>query len=650
MKIKFRLIIAIAVLLLLPLLWFMLGNAQEATSAYTGPDGRYSFDMPENWVNESTAVFNAFSYSENIYTYLLAVEATDVDSGIRQALDLTVPELDSEPIKTTTAPAPNGTWTQKIYTLPDGSMAVAVGQVVADVAYVLILEAPDETAVQTVTDDFTNILLSITFGTAIDLTDAQPQTITPDMVADLEAYIDDTRAFYEVPGAAVAIVQDGEVIYSQDFGVTEMGSEQAVNTDTRFMIGSIGKSMTTMMMATLVDDGMLDWDTPVQEIYPEFRLSNDAATEQIRVRDLVNNSSGVATYNVPRFLVSQTPAQIIDSLATVPMIALPGEAYSYSNLMFAAGGYAAAHTAAAHNSDDLHRAYATLMQERIFGPIGMSQTTFDFNAAIADANHASPHAFDVVVSDLAVLPLDWERFILPVAPAGASWSTIEDMAFYLTTHLNRGVAPSGTAVVSAANLSETQQAAINIAGDIDYGMGWVIDTYNGLPLIWHSGGTQGFASDIAFLPDANLGVVVLSNKGNADNFTRSVREYVFELSFGLEHEADARYRTTQAAADAALEAILLDNQFVPVEQEQAIPYIGEYDMGISVSYDEANGFVLDTDYGDVALVAVDGQEETFYARNGLILTFSRDSEDGVTLSIGLLDDPLQTVVLQKRTG
>jgi CubicO group peptidase (beta-lactamase class C family) len=332
------------------------------------------------------------------------------------------------------------------------------------------------------------------------------------------------------------------------------------------------------------------------------------------------------------------------------MIALPGEAYSYSNLMFAAGGYAAAQTVAANNSDDLHRTYTTLMQERIFDPIGMAHTTFDFDAAIANNNHASPHAFDVVESDLDVLPIDWERFIVPVAPAGASWSNVEDMALYLTTHLNQGVAPNGTVVVSVANLSETQQAGINIAGDIYYGMGWVIDAYNGLPLLWHSGGTQGFASDIAFLPEANLGVVVLSNKGNADNFTRSVREYVFELGFNLEHEADSRYRATQAATDAALEAILLENQFVPVEQEQAIPYVGEYDMGLSVLYDESNGFVLDTAYGEVSLVVVVGREGTFYAQNGLILTFSNDSEDGVTLSIGLLDDPLQTVVLQKIKG
>ncbi|MCA9987181.1 MAG: beta-lactamase family protein, partial [Anaerolineales bacterium] len=648
MTIKFRLFIAIGILVMLPLLWFMAGNTQELTSTHIAPDGRFSIDIPEHWVDESTADFSAFSHAENIHTYLITVEATDVDSGIRNALDITLPELDSEPVKTTTASAPNGIWTQKVYTLPDGSMTVAVGQFVDDLAYVLILQAPDEASVQSVSDDFTSMLLSFTFGTAIDLTDAQPQAITPDMVADLEAYIQDIRETYAVPGAAVAIVQAGEVIYSQGFGVLESGSEQAVNTDTLFMIGSISKSMTTMMMASLVDDEILDWDTPAREIYPAFSLANDSATEQIRVRDFVNNSSGVSTYNVPRFLIRQTPEQVIESLVTVPLIADPGEAYSYSNLMFAAGGYGAAHAVGANNRNDLHGMYITLMQERIFDPIGMAHTTFDFDAAIGNGNHASPHAFDVVERDLRLLPIDWERFIVPVAPAGASWSNVEDMARYLTTHLNQGVAPNGTVVVSEANLSQTQQAEISIAGDIYYGMGWVIDTYNGLPLLWHNGGTQGFASDIAFLPDAELGVVVLSNKGNADNFTRSVREYVFELSFGLEHEADSRYRTTQAASDAALDEILLGIQFVPAEQAQVTTYLGEYDLGIAILYDEVNGFILDTEYGHVPLVTVIGREETYYARNGLILTFSRDSEGAVTLSIGLLDNPLQTVMVQKR--
>ncbi|MAU12932.1 MAG: hypothetical protein CL607_24135 [Anaerolineaceae bacterium] len=648
MKTQFRLLIAISVLLALPLLWSASGNAQDVSSTFTDLNGRYTFAMPADWIDESTTDFNVFRNEENIYIYLVAVSAGNVDEGIDAALNITHPELNSEPVQTTTANAPNGTWTQKVYISEDASMTVAVGQLVDDAAYVLILQAPDEASVQAASDDFTSTLLSFTIGTTLDLTNVRSQPITPDMLADLENYVESISTFYEVPGAAVAIVQGGEIIYSQGFGVVETGTEQAVTTDTLFMIGSIGKSMTTMMMGSLVDDGILSWDTPARAVFPNFSLSNEDTADQIRIRDFVNNMSGVSTYNVPRYLVNQTPEQVIESLATVPMIALPGEAYSYSNLMFAVGGYAAARTVADSDGTDLHGAYTTLMQKRIFDPIGMSNTTFDFDAAISDENHALPHTFDVVARNLDVIPIDWEQFLVPVAPAGAAWSNIEDMALYLTTQLNRGITPYGTVIVSEANLSETQKAGISIAGDIYYGMGWVIDAYNGIPLIWHNGGTQGFTSDIAFLPDADLGVIVLSNIGNVHNFTRSIREYVFELSFGLSHDGDSRYRAVQSASDAALAELLQNIEFVAVDEDRVRAYVGEYDMGIAIHYDATDGFMLATDYGDISLVAVIGMQETFYARNGLILTFSQDSEDAVTLSIGMLDDPLQTLVLHKR--
>jgi CubicO group peptidase (beta-lactamase class C family) len=646
LAIRLRLVIG-GILLMLFVLWLIMVNAQNTTATFSDPNGLYSFEIPADWVDESTAEFNVFSNEGNTYTYLIAVPATDIDSGIREAIDITIPEFASEPVQTTTSPAPNGVWTQKVYILPNDSMLVAVGQLVNDVAYVLILEAPDETSVQAVSNDFTRILLSFTIGTAIDLTNVQAQTITSDMLADLETYIHDIRAFYDVPGATIAIVQDGEVIYSQGFGVVAMDTQQAVSTDTLFMVGSTTKSMTTMMMATLVDDGILDWDIPAQDVLPNFSLSNGAVTNQIRIRDFFSNGSGVATYNVLRFLVNQTPEQVIESLATVPMIALPGEAYSYSNLMFAIGGYAASNAITDGDTSDLYRTYTTLIQERIFEPIGMVHTTFDFDAAVNAENHASPHTFDVVEGQLDLIPVDWERFVVPVAPAGAAWSTVDDMALYLMTQLNQGTAPDGTVVVSEANLSETQQAGINISGDIYYGMGWVIDSYNGLPLIWHNGGTQGFTADIAFLPETNLGVVVLTNKGNADNFTRSIREYVFELGFSLEHEADAHYRAMQVAFDAALEETIQDITFVPVDAENASAYVGDYEMGISIIYDETNGMALATDYGTVPLVAVEGQQETFYAQNGLILTFSRNSDGAVTLAVGVLDDPLQTIIMQR---
>src|SRR5690606_17420922 len=198
------------------------------------------------------------------------------------------------PVQTSAIPAPNGVWNQNIYVMPDDTFAMAVGQFVDGMTYLIVLRAPGEGVLQDASDEFSNLLLGFTVGEKIDLTGVQAQPFTADMLAELESYIHDIRAFYDVPGAAVAVVQDGQVIYTQGFGVREMETEAPVTTDTLFMTGSIGKSMTTMMIGTLVDEGVLDWDTPVTDLLPNFSLSNKDV--QVQVRDLVNNASGVISY------------------------------------------------------------------------------------------------------------------------------------------------------------------------------------------------------------------------------------------------------------------------------------------------------------------------------------------------------------------
>ena len=627
------------------LLLFAIVPMAAQNTTYTDPAQRFSAEVPSDWADESTDEYAAFSNADGLRVNLLAVESGDVQAGIVAGLTLVMPGFTTEPVQSSVIPAPNGTWTQNIYVMPDDTFTMAVGQFVDGMTYLIVLRAPGEGVLQDAGNDFNNLLLGFTVGEKIDLTGVQAQKITADMLADLENYIADVLEFYEVPGAAVAVVQDGQVIYAQGFGVRQMGTESPVTADTLFMAGSIGKSMTTMMIGTLVDEGVLDWETPATDFFPDFSLSNKDVTAQIQVRDLVNNASGVITYDVPGFLTQRTPEQIIESLATTPMNALPGETFNYSNLMFATGGYAAAVASGADYGSNLDDTYAALMQARVFDAIGMAHTTLDFDAAIAVENHASPHSVDIVSRSVQMTPIDLERFVVPLAPAGAPWSNINDMALYLATELNRGVAPNGARVVSEASLNETQQPGINVGGDIYYGMGWVVEEYNGIPLIWHNGGTLGFTSDLAFLPDANLGMVILSNKGNAENFNQSVREYVFELGFGLEHQADERYRTAQAAFATYMEEMFSGIHFAEADEADVAEYVGEYDMGIAAAYED--GFVLVTDYGSIPLSAVEDMPGTFYTSSAFVLTFAPDDEGVMTLSVGLPNDPAQTISLKK---
>ena len=141
------------------------------------------------------------------------------------------------------------------------------------------------------------------------------------------------------------------------------------------------------------------------------------------------------------------------------------------------------------------------------------------------------------------VPVNLERFAGSVAPAGAVWSNAEDMARYLAMQETRGLAPDGSRIVSEENLLATQSVEFAYPdGSGGYGMGWQIDDYHGLKHVSHGGATLGQISYLAFLPDADLGVVILTNYFLAvDTFRYAVPEYVYELAFDLEHTADARH-------------------------------------------------------------------------------------------------------------
>lgn len=449
------------------------------------------------------------------------------------------------------------------------------------VTYALLFDLPSQDALAANQGEIISFFNGFTVGKRLDLTDVKAKPFTKEMLEDLKAYVEDARQRFHVSGASMAIVQDGNVIYTDGFGTTAPDNGQPVTTDTLFMIGSVTKSMTTMMMGTLVDDGILDWNQPVTRILPSFALSDAASTPQIRVRDLVNMSSGVAAYDTVWLVDDLTPDELLAQLNEIPVAAPPGKMWNYSNQMVTSGGYISA-LASGVPMNGLYEGYIYLVQSRVFDPIGMANTTFDFDAATSNPNHALPFAYNPVTKVYAAVPLDSERSVRVVAPAGGVWSNAADMARYLQTELSGGISPDGKRVISEATLHTTQKQEIAIGGSLGYGMGWFTDSYNGLPLVWHGGNTMGFSADLAFLPSADLGVVILSNAAGAGSFNKSVREYVFELAFGLEHNSGTGYETTQAAQDQAAAKILGIMSDTSVDPNTVAPFLGNYEHGVKV--------------------------------------------------------------------
>src|SRR5690348_11867336 len=153
------------------------------------------------------------------------------------------------------------------------------------------------------------------------------------MARQLESEIAVLMGRAQVPGTSVAIVQDGQIVYAHGFGVREKGKPDRVTPETLMMIGSTGKSMTTMMMATLVDQGKIRWDTPVKEIYPDFALSDPALTGKITLRDMVCNCTGMQRHDLEMQFPKRptTPEGVIRALRSFGFTGEFGKTFGYVN-------------------------------------------------------------------------------------------------------------------------------------------------------------------------------------------------------------------------------------------------------------------------------------------------------------------------------
>jgi CubicO group peptidase (beta-lactamase class C family) len=425
-------------------------------------------------------------------------------------------------------------------------------------------------------------------ATPKDLRGVAPLSLTGARRAAFEAYLADALNRFGVPGVSVAVVQSGEVAYLQGLGVKQAGRSAPVNADTLFAIASTTKALTSAMAATIVDDGFMSWDTPVQRLLPAFALADAALAARLTVADAFCMCTGIPgrTAQIILDVPSLSPQRLIASVADMPLTAPFGDRFQYSNQMYDVGGYAAT-VAAGGSPEDLNHAYHQAMRDRLLAPIGMTHSTFALDQVLADGNYTYPHAADIAGHTQPISLLATARLAERGAgPAGALWSNARDMARWLSMQLANGIAPDGRRVVSAANLLRTRTprvpiepepgapALINDASHY-YAMGWEVGAYKGQKLIHHSGSILGFNSQVTFLPDAGFGVVILTNGGHgATIFTLAVRFRLLELLFDQPQEYDALAVQRLEAETKAFAAMRAELR--PVDAAAVAPWQGRY--------------------------------------------------------------------------
>jgi CubicO group peptidase (beta-lactamase class C family) len=363
-------------------------------------------------------------------------------------------------------------------------------------------------------------------------------------IALLLDFARDVMQQFEIPGAGISLIDGGKVVYEGGLGVKRLGKPDPVDADTLFLAASDTKAMTTLLLAELVDEHRMRWDQPVTELYPDFRLGDASTTRQVLVKHLVCACTGMPRQDFEWLFnfAKATPRSSLASLGAMQPTSRFGEIFQYSNLMAAAAGYVAA--AVLSPNQEPGAAYDEAMHSRVFAPLGMTRTTFDFTTALG-GNVASPHDMGAVGETMRSR-MDINYSVVPLRPAGGMWTSAHDLANYLRMELARGQRPDGRQLVSAENLLERRKGQIQTGEDSVYGMGLAVSTQYGIPIVSHGGSMFGYKSDMMFMPDHGVGAVVLTNSDSGGFLTWLLRRRLLEVLFDGKPEAVEQARAAQA--------------------------------------------------------------------------------------------------------
>lgn len=394
----------------------------------------------------------------------------------------------------------------------------------------------------------------------------KPQRLDAARIAKLTKFIEDGQKATGVPGVSIGLVQDGKVVFSGGLGVRELGGAAKVDGDTLYMIASNTKGLTTLLLAKLVDAGKIQWKTPVTQLLPQFKLGNADTTRRVLVEHLICACTGLPRQDFEWLFQFKgvTPEGALATLATVQPTSRFGEMFQYSNLLAGAAGFTAGHVL--YPQLEIGAAYDKAMQTEVFDPLGMKATTFDY-ARAQSGNHSGAHAPDVDGKPArAVFELNYS--MIPLRPAGAGWSSVNDMLKYVSMELANGVLPDGRRYISKQPLLARREAKVPIGKDAVYGMGLEVDTRYGVPVVHHGGDMIGFHSDMIWLPEQQVGAVVLTNGDPGWLIRGFLRRKLQEVLFDGRPEADA---DLAAAAKTFFEQIAADRKtlVVPANAQDA---------------------------------------------------------------------------------
>lgn len=355
------------------------------------------------------------------------------------------------------------------------------------------------------------------------------QTAAPFDVTGMDQFVREQIETWKVPGLAIAVVQNGRVVYSRGFGLRDVKRNLPVTPKTLFAIGSISKSFTALSMGILNDEGKLDWDTPVRRYLPDFAMYDPVASERMTPTDLITHRVGMAGHDLVWYSSDFSREDLVHRLRFLQSNHDFRSRYQYNNLLVTTAGYLVGKISG--------QSWEDFVRQHIFEPLEMKSSNFSVLESQKSADFSLPYHEDEKTGAVSEIPF---HPLSSIGPAGSINSNIEEMARYAIFQLGDGKA-GDRQLISKANLTLNHSPQVPMPdpsrpqeiGLRSYAMGWVISSYRGHALWWHNGGIDGFYALLALLPDDNLGVVILTNLLGDDPVPEIVSYHVYDQLFEL---------------------------------------------------------------------------------------------------------------------
>ncbi len=330
-----------------------------------------------------------------------------------------------------------------------------------------------------------------------------PNPFVENALKEFDGFIKTAIANRQAPGAAVAVVKDTTIIFLKGYGLRDASKSDSIDTRTVFRLGSVSKSVTATLVATLVNEGVLHWDDPVIKYLPNFHLKTEEATQKLTLRHLLSHTIGLPYHAYTVMVEDHAPFDtLIDHLKDLDLVGKPGELYSYQNVGFSLIGSV------------IERATGEKLEEvftkKLFLPLGMKDASASYEKIMMRSNVALPHVF--------TRPTPISSTYYSVAPAGGLNASIQDMALWLKALM--GNQPKILPQKQLNEIFEPQVRAISRnhyfwqwkrIRKSYYGLGWRVITFNNDTIQYHGGYVNNYRCEVALNRRKKIAIVMLVN-------------------------------------------------------------------------------------------------------------------------------------------